>query len=73
MTDEESEAAIARWFEQNLGARVTRIERQGRWRPAWFVDAERGGEFPGVRIAPQFAAQFALLFAQHPPPSARPA
>ncbi len=44
MTDEESEAAIARWFEQNLGARVTRIERQGRWRPAWFVDAERGGE-----------------------------
>ncbi len=44
MTDEESEAAIARWFEKNLGARVTRIERQGRWRPAWFVDAERGGE-----------------------------
>jgi len=44
LTDEESEATIRRWFEQNLDARVTRIERQGRWRPAWYVDAESGGE-----------------------------
>ena len=42
--DEESEEAIKRWFRQNLDASVTRIERQGRWRPAWFVDAESGGE-----------------------------
>lgn len=44
MTDEESEEAINRWFRQNLDASVTRIERQGRWRPAWFVDAESGGK-----------------------------
>ena len=44
MTDEESEALIAGWFERELGARVTRIERQGRWRPAWHVDAERQGD-----------------------------
>ncbi|MCB2047914.1 MAG: phosphotransferase [Novosphingobium sp.] len=40
MNDEECEAAIRGWFEANLGARVTGIERQGRWRPAWYVDAE---------------------------------
>lgn len=44
MTDEECEDEIRRWFETNLGAQVTRIERQGRWRPAWYVDADKGGE-----------------------------
>jgi aminoglycoside phosphotransferase (APT) family kinase protein len=44
VTDEESEEAIRRWFQKNLGAKVTRIERQGRWRPAWYVDAERDGK-----------------------------
>lgn len=38
-----AEKLIARWLDENLGARVVRIERQGRWRPAWFVDAERDG------------------------------
>ncbi len=38
------EALIVAWIADNLGARVTRIEMQGRWRPAWFVDAERDGE-----------------------------
>ena len=27
-------------LDKNLGGKVTRIERQGRWRPAWFVDME---------------------------------
>ncbi len=44
MNDEDAEATIRRWFEDNLDARVTRVERQGRWRPAWFVDAESGGQ-----------------------------
>ena len=34
---------IADWVSANLGAKVTRIERQGRWRPAWYVDAEKDG------------------------------
>lgn len=39
----DEEALIARWLDENLGARVVRIDRQGRWRPAWFVEAERDG------------------------------
>ena len=33
-----------RWLERDLGGRVVRIERQARWRPAWWVDLERDGE-----------------------------
>ena len=32
------------WLEKSLGGRVARIERQPRWRPAWWVDLERDGE-----------------------------
>ncbi len=32
------------WIEQELGGRIVRAERQPRWRPAWFLDLERGGE-----------------------------
>ena len=32
------------WIEKELGGRVVRAERQPRWRPAWFLDLERGGE-----------------------------
>lgn len=32
------------WLERELGGRVLRIERQPRWRPAWWVDLERDGE-----------------------------
>jgi len=39
-----AEDAIAVWIGRHLGADIRRIERQGRWRPAWFVDAQRGGE-----------------------------
>lgn len=41
---DEAEKLIVRWVDANLGARVVRIDRQGRWRPAWFVDAERDGK-----------------------------
>ncbi len=42
------EQLIARWIEANLGATVERIEKQGRWRPAWFVDARtrEGADLP---------------------------
>ena len=44
MEASEQEKAIVDWLRRQLGAEVTRIERQPRWRPAWFVDAERGSE-----------------------------
>lgn len=37
-------ANITEWLERDLGGRVVRIERQARWRPAWWVDLERDGE-----------------------------
>lgn len=38
-----AEARLRRWLEEELGGRVLRIERQPRWRPAWWVDLERDG------------------------------
>ncbi|HVV76665.1 MAG TPA: phosphotransferase family protein [Mycobacteriales bacterium] len=31
---------ITRWLERDVGGRVVRIERQARWRPAWYVDLD---------------------------------
>ena len=46
--------AIEAWVEKNIGGRVTRIERQRRWRPVWRVDVDKAGEqlplvFKGMR------------------------
>ena len=35
--------AVSGWLDANIG-RVSRIERQPRWRPVWFADVERDGE-----------------------------
>jgi hypothetical protein len=32
------------WIEGELGGTIVRAERQARWRPAWSLDLERGGE-----------------------------
>jgi aminoglycoside phosphotransferase (APT) family kinase protein len=32
------------WIERELGGRMTRFERQARWRPAAFLDLERNGQ-----------------------------
>lgn len=46
--DREREAAmqskLALWIQDQLGATVQTIARQGRWRPAWFVKAQRNGQ-----------------------------
>lgn len=42
-TAAEQEARIRAWLEANLG-RVTHLARQGRWRPVWFADVERGSD-----------------------------
>jgi len=40
---DESTGRVRAWLEANLG-RVAQIARQGRWRPVWFADVERGSE-----------------------------
>jgi aminoglycoside phosphotransferase (APT) family kinase protein len=42
--DAEDFARITEWLERDLGGRVVHIERQARWRPAWWVELERDGE-----------------------------
>jgi aminoglycoside phosphotransferase (APT) family kinase protein len=37
------ESILAAWIEAHIG-QVVRLERQGRWRPAWFVDARKDGK-----------------------------
>ncbi len=32
------------WIEDTLSGTVTRLQKQGRGRPAWFIDAERSGQ-----------------------------
>lgn len=36
-------AGIIEWVKNNMGAQVTGIRRQRRWRPVWRVDAEKDG------------------------------
>ncbi len=38
------EARLRAYVETVMGGRVVHMERQVRWRPAWFVDVERDGE-----------------------------
>ena len=37
------------WLQKNLGGMVERCERQGRWRPAWYVDIRRDGGLMPLR------------------------
>lgn len=37
------EARLRAFVERSTGGKVTRMTRQNRWRPAWFVDVERDG------------------------------
>jgi hypothetical protein len=34
---------IIDWVSKNIGGRVTRIQRQRRWRPVWRVDVDKDG------------------------------
>lgn len=60
MTDDQIELnalanqGIIDWVAQNLGAKVTKITRQRRWRPVWQIEAEKDGKpmplmFKGAR------------------------
>jgi hypothetical protein len=48
-------ARITEWLERDLGGRVIRIERQARWRPAWWVDLEREGGLLPLALSPSAA------------------
>jgi aminoglycoside phosphotransferase (APT) family kinase protein len=70
------EARVVAWIEKEIGP-VLAITRQGRWRPAWFVDAEKNGapmplyvrggrgakNFPPMPLA--YEADVLKLFAKH--------
>lgn len=40
----DSDARLVAWAERELGGRVTHVSRLPRWRPAWDLDVEVGGE-----------------------------
>ncbi len=42
-TVNDAQVEMVDWIERIIGGRVVACERQPRWRPAWFVDAERDG------------------------------
>jgi aminoglycoside phosphotransferase (APT) family kinase protein len=73
--DADLEARVVRWIEANIGP-VRTITRQGRWRPAWYVEAEadgevrpiyvrgdRGGRWPPMPLA--FEARAHQVFAEN--------
>lgn len=41
--DDAGVATLRAFIERTMGGKIVRMERQLRWRPAWFVDVERGG------------------------------
>lgn len=45
------EERVRSWIEREVGGHVTQLERQPRWRPAWFVELERAG---GERLSLYF-------------------
>jgi aminoglycoside phosphotransferase (APT) family kinase protein len=59
------------WCRDHLGAEVTAIRQQARWRPVWFVDVERDGESTTVMVrgdrtdaAPLFPLEHEMRFQQ---------
>ena len=44
MNVDRTDQLLTDWCREHLGAEVTGIRQQARWRPVWFVDVERDGE-----------------------------
>jgi len=72
VSGDDSQAKVTAWIERELGP-ILKIERQGRWRPAWFVTAKvdgrplelyvrggRGGGWPPMPLA--YEARVQKLF-----------
>jgi len=65
-----TELKVIDWVEKNVGGKVTKMERQQRWRPAWFVDVKtpKGlvelyvrGDRTSKSIAAPFEQEYELL------------
>jgi hypothetical protein len=58
------DAALARlhaFVEEITGGRIIRMERQVRWRPAWFADVERDGEILHIHLRGDRAGDVAIF------------
>lgn len=62
---------LTEWCREHLGAHVTGIRQQARWRPVWFVDIERDGQRTTVMVrgdrtdaAPLFPLEHEMRFQQ---------
>jgi aminoglycoside phosphotransferase (APT) family kinase protein len=44
------DAQVRGWLERELGGRVVHMERQERWRPAWFAELEDGDEVRKIYV-----------------------
>ncbi len=55
MAESELDPALAAWIEKTLRGRITRSERQGRWRPQWFVDVSVDGNQVPILVRQQRA------------------
>ncbi|NDJ87879.1 phosphotransferase family protein [Mycolicibacter kumamotonensis] len=62
MSDEET---ITGWISRKMGARVTSITRQARWRSAWLVDAERDGLVLPLIVRGERGAGIPMQFPLH--------
>ena len=53
-----AEDLIVTWIESSVGGDVIRIERQGRWRPAWYVDLAKDGSTKNLYVRGERAESF---------------
>ena len=59
-TPDAAQAAVVDWIERAIGP-VRRIWRQGRWRPAWYADAEKDGEVVELFVRGDRMAHFPAM------------
>jgi aminoglycoside phosphotransferase (APT) family kinase protein len=53
---------VVEWIEAKIGGRVARVERQPRWRPAWYVDVERDGASVPLYVRGDRGAAYGSVF-----------
>ena len=59
--DDAAEARIHAYVEEVTGGRIVRIERQVRWRPAWFADVEKDGAILHLHLRGDRAGDVAIF------------
>jgi len=73
--DARNRASLAEWIEKHLGGQVTQVERQDRWRPAWYVTVKdeqgerklyvRGDRGPGMMLPWPLEHEMSVLSVLH--------